>query len=320
MKILLFLILPALLSTQSEGKVSIISNMVHAKSYNASTAILLPNSHILIAEDERNQICDYPLVSGAKGQVLLDLDAVLDTHKKELDLEASCQSFDGKIVYWMGSHGNNKEGKRRSGREKLIATQLTQKDDGFSLKFLWSFDDLRDALVDWGEEHALAFRQATREGVPPKSKDGFNIEGLELSPSGKDLWIGFRSPLIEGKYALIAPWKSFVHGTQKPTQVDLGSPIILDLQGRGIRSLYRTVKGDYIISAGSVDRHEDFALFIWDGILGHAPQKMGANLQGLAPEGIVDAQYQQGRLTQVLLLSDWGENQESASQWVMVSY
>ena len=74
------------------------------------------------------------------------------------------------------------------------------------------------------------------------------MEGLAARPDGSSLLIGLRNPVANGRAVLI-PFlnpREVVNGEAKPK---LGTPITLDLGGRGIRSLdYSEARRAYIIS------------------------------------------------------------------------
>ena len=107
-----------------------------------------------------------------------------------------------------------------------------------------------------------------REGAEPESKKGFNIEGLAATPD-EHLLIGFRNPR-PGKEAVVITLKNPAEVVDEGKKPDFGKPKLLDLGGRGIRSIER-INNTYVIVAGPHGDVEDsdikppFALFTWSG-------------------------------------------------------
>ncbi|MEZ4333168.1 MAG: hypothetical protein R3F35_15515 [Myxococcota bacterium] len=118
----------------------------------------------------------------------------------------------------------------------------------------------------------------------PKRDDGFNIEGFALAPSSQTTaFVGFRAPLVPHyksggsarSRALLVPMvidQSYLTDSpfQSPGQdLDFGTPIELDLDGRSIRSIERNDEDEYVIIAGSTGEHgpppDDFRLYTWTG-------------------------------------------------------
>jgi hypothetical protein len=128
--------------------------------------------------------------------------------------------------------------------------------------------------------------------LPPK-KGGISIEGLSARPGG-GLLIAFRSPLIKGKALVVAlrnPDEVIDNGA--PAQYD--EPLLLDLDGRGIRSLeYWYARSSYLLIAGpESDGEEDYALMRWSGPLSTRPETLDGisfrdfQSENCAPEGLL---------------------------------
>src|ERR1043165_7727785 len=93
------------------------------------------------------------------------------------------------------------------------------------------------------------FNLAAASQREPKARGALNIEGLSATPDGH-LLIGFRNPIPGGK-ALLLPMltpDAVIHGQA----AKFGEPILLDLQGLGIRDMAFWA-GQYAIIAGSYD-------------------------------------------------------------------
>jgi hypothetical protein len=177
---------------------------------------------------------------------------------QEVDVEGSARV--GGIIYWIGSHSASKDGEPRPNRRRLFATQEDPADPGT----LRPVEAPYKGLIDDLEEDARyqPFHLAKAGEKAPKDEGALNIEGLAEAPDG-GLLIGFRNP-IPKKQALIVPLKN-------PTEVTrgqhgkFGDPILLDLDGLGIRSIERTPGGFYLIVAGKHDAGGPSRLFRWSG-------------------------------------------------------
>ena len=155
-------------------------------------------------------------------------------------------------------------------------------------------------------------------GRAPKD-GGFNIEGLASMSSGT-LLIGFRSPLAEGKKAIIVPLETpsaLIESGDGTAEVGgkakFGAAIPIDLEGRGIRSLER-VGEEYWIVAGPAGEdndsnaealHPKFRLYRWSGVAGGDPVPVGA--AGDFGESHPEAIFAIGNPAKLVVLADDGE-------------
>lgn len=205
--------------------------------------------------------------------------------KKELDLEAAARL--GDKVFWLGSHGNNKDGKSVPDRRVLFATTITEASGEFHISPAGR--PYRYLVEDFTEDPRLqAFHlgEAAANGRAPKDPGGFNLEGICATPDGH-LLIGFRNPIPHGR-ALLVPLlnpEAIIHGER----ARLGNPIQLDLQGRGVRDLilmgnaYFIVTGDYRggKTAGAVISQ----IYQWDGSA--AQPRLLVDLPQMNPEALI---------------------------------
>jgi hypothetical protein len=126
------------------------------------------------------------------------------------------------------------------------------------------YKDLRNDFRNSAELRKYKVTEAAK--LPPQSPGGLNIEGLAATPEG-DLLIGFRNPVPEGK-ALIVPIKN-PNKVITGKQAKLGPPILLALDGLGIRSIeYFHSKHAYLVLAGSSEADKPdsvFRLYEWSG-------------------------------------------------------
>lgn len=243
----------------------------------ASAGIPLDEKHFVVGDDEGNILRVY-----ARGQAdpvrNYDLSRFLIGRKKgsETDLEGAARVGDN--IYWISSHGRNKDGQLAPNRHRFFATRSIA--GGKLLDPIGKPYNhlLNDILTDKRFER---FELQAASKLAPKEQNGLNIEGLCAGPNGS-LLIGFRNPIPHGK-ALLLPLLN-------PAEIILGQlprfgeMIELDLGGRGVRDITRT--GDkFLILGGQHHTGKDFALYNWDGK--NQPQEIpGIKFGKLNPEGL----------------------------------
>lgn len=226
----------------------------------ASAVAFLDETHFAVANDEDNLLRVYRL--GEPGPVsALDVAGFLqlETKRPESDLEGAARA--GDLVWWIGSHGRNAEGKRAPNRQRLFATRIVPGVDGkpglapHGVPYLRLLDDLLEAPALQGFDLDAASKRA------PKEDDGLNIEGLAAAPDGR-LWIGLRNPVPEAR-ALLVPLLN-PEAVLRGERARLGDPARLDLDGLGVRDL--TWAGDRcFVLAGPIGGGGPFRLFLWRG-------------------------------------------------------
>jgi hypothetical protein len=231
-----------------------------------------------------------------------------DDDKRECDFEGAARV--GDRIFWITSHGPNKNGKKRPDRYRLIATDVKSADTNpvqlaGSRAALPAYGDL---LIDLAGDRRLSSLRLWELARTPPEKGGLNIEGLARTSEGT-LLIGLRSPLSQNEAVLIRLLNAneLVLGTE--TKAKLGDPVFLDLSSRGIRDIaFWEARNVYVIVAGSAtDGPDDFALFTWT--IGETPQELKDSagrsiaLGGLHPEALV--LHESGEL---LVLSDDGDD------------
>jgi len=265
----------------------------------ASAAVWLDARTFAVADDEDNVIRVYQWDGGGAPRYSLDLSAFLqaDPKEPEADIEGAAQS--GERVFWITSHGRNASGKDRPSRRRFFATRVLEQDGVVRLSptgrpYARLLEDLcADARLQ-------RFNLAAAARLPPKAAGALNIEGLATTPEGH-LLIGFRNPIPQGRALLVPLLKpsAVIEGAS----AKLGDPVLLDLGGRGIRSI--TEWGNrYLIAAGSHDGKGATRLYLWSGS-GHEPQRL-AKLPGdaLNPEALAISPGAENN--QLLVVSDDG--------------
>jgi hypothetical protein len=248
----------------------------------ASGGAALGTNLFAVADDEGNQIRVYRSDAGGLPQQVVDVDSFLQLEAgyPETDLEGA--TWLGDQIYWIGSHGRNREGKHRPNRHCFFATTVRVTTNGFRLVPVGT--NYKRLLKDLDKDPRLkAFDLADAAKRAPKSKGALNIEGLcAFGPDS--LLIGFRNPVPNGR-ALLVPLLN-------PSRVLLGrsahfgTPILLDLGGLGVRDLGNW-QGKILILAGPYDTEKNFRLFVWGGGTDRPEPIPGLDFRGLTPEALV---------------------------------
>lgn len=246
----------------------------------ASAGVALGKDHFVVADDELNVLRIYKRGQSAPvGQT--DLSKFLGTDPdKESDIEGAAAI--GNKIFWISSHGANKNGKVQERRRRLFATEIVDAAVPTVRETGKPYVGLLDVLSS--DPRFAKYDLAAAAGKPPKEEGALNIEGLAATRDGK-LLIGFRNPLPEKK-ALIVPIDNPEELVTSGATAKLGDPIEIKLDGRGIRSFER-VGSSYLIIAGPIDVKGDFDLYRWSGNPKDDPEKLEhVKLTGLNPEAL----------------------------------
>ena len=266
----------------------------------ASAAVALNAEHFVVAGDEGNTLRVYghgrPEPVGEA-----PLATFLGTGDKESDLEAAAAV--GKRIYWISSHGRNRQGKLRPDRQRFFATDV---DPGMQPSVTPAGTPYRGLLDDLVAAPTLAgLRLGEAAQLAPEAPGGLNIEGLAAMPDG-GLLVGFRNPVPNGR-ALLVPLLNPAElvGTVSGRKAVFGEPILLELRGRGVRSIDRALDGrGYWIVAGPASDAGAFTLYRWSGQTTDAPRIVDSSaLVGLRPEALFELPGGGGTLQ---ILSDDG--------------
>lgn len=250
----------------------------------ASAAIALDDQHFVVANDEENILkvyrsdCSGGLVSGISGR---DLNDYFDNNpdNKEVDIEGAAQL--GGVIYWITSHGRNREGKFKPERRQFFANKISIDDgDKYFEQVGHSYTRLFEDMLK--DERLKRYRLEASEKLPPKAKGGLNLEGLAVTPD-QELLIGFRNPIPQGKAILLPLTNPGELIKEKNAHAVFGDPIELDLNGLGIRSIeYWASQNRFIIIAGAFDGSDRFSLYQWSGLKEENPELI--EVTGLPPD------------------------------------
>lgn len=241
----------------------------------ASAAVAIGDGRFVVADDELDVLRVYQK-SSSKPVATLDLIDYLGNRKgtsknHEGDLEGA--AVIGDRIYWISSHA------RKGGdssidphRTRFFAIRISGAPNApaLALPAEAPYETLLAELV--ADPRFAILADASEHGPENGNPDGLNIEGLAATPEGA-LLVGFRNPQPENK-ALVVPLLNPRETLSRSARPRFGKLILLDLGGRGIRSI-EYVGGEYLIAAGPRGEagkspvRPAFALFRWSG----APDK-----------------------------------------------
>lgn len=256
-----------------------------------ASAVIALDGTLLVTDDEATTIAVYrdgalvdriSLLEPLQRALGRDLERD-DGAARELDLEAVERA--GERLWWLGSHGLNREGKERPNRRMLFATNLPTLSPGepSTLTVLGTPRDLRSALQAMPDLGPELLREAT---TAPKL-GGLNVEGLAVDRSSGSLLLGLRSPVTAGKAWIVELREPDAFVADPDATPQLSVRARLDLGGRGIRSMtWSETLGSYVIVAGPMGTDSDFALYRWDGAAEVAPLPYAVG--DLHPEGVTE--------------------------------
>ncbi|MBN2316152.1 MAG: DUF3616 domain-containing protein [Sedimentisphaerales bacterium] len=288
----------------------------------ASAAVAVGEELFLVADDENNVLRLYSITEPGLPIGTYDMTTFLDIDPEhpEADIEGATKV--GHRIYWMTSHGRNKDGKLRPNRYCFFATDIDVKNNNITVLPVGTpYKTLVQNLLKKKAVRHLGLDQATRlnafnlkkkdrEKLAPK-REGLNIEGLCTSADGKILYIGFRNPRPKDKLAghnkaLVVPLLDPDRVVEKGEAPTFGEPILWDFDGLGIRSMeYSIFHQAYFIIAGEADESDTFVLYRWSGERERQPvlaQKLTTTANHFNPEALIPFENS----NRLLLLSDDG--------------
>jgi len=283
----------------------------------ASAAVAVGKEMFIVADDENNVLRVYKTNHPYLPVFSYDLTEFLNIEPEYPEADIEGATMVGDRIYWITSHGRNRDGKIRPNRYRFFATSvevqnqdITIRPVGIPCKTLIHKLVKTATMRHLGLERAVRFDAINLKKLAPKEQ-GLNIEGLCASPDGKIMYIGFRNPRPVNRKtrraeALLIPLdnaKQVIEGAQEPI---FGEPILWDLKGCGIRSMeYSHFHKAYFIIAGPHNEESIFALYRWSGEKGTPPslvQGIDTDKRNFSPEVLVTFETCAG----FLILSDDG--------------
>ena len=270
----------------------------HTAMCDASAGAILSEDIFVAANDEDNALRLYRRDRDGGPVGVLELSRFLrvDQEHPESDIEGAARL--GDRLYWITSHGNNKDGKYRSSRHRFFATDVRRAGQDVTLVPVGK--PHKNLLRDMMKERRLrSLDLGAASRLAPKDEGGLNIEALCPTPEGR-LLVGFRNPIPQGRALLLILLNP--EGVLKGQSAQFGDPLFLELGGYGIRDMVWTGR-DYLVVAGSYDAEGVSRMYRWDG-RSTKPEPLGAvSFQGFNPEAVL---IDPADASRVLVLSDDG--------------
>ncbi len=279
--------------------------LVYHGTCDASAAVAVGQDMFIVADDENNTLRVYKTTQGGLPLYSYDMTEYLDIEPKYPEADIEGATIIGQRIYWITSHGRNKDGKTRPNRYRFFATIVKSQNGNVTIEPVGKpYKTLIHDLVKSENMRYLRLDRTTRfdAGELPKKErqklapkeGGLNIEGLCASADGKTIYIGFRNPRPIDKIknrakAIIVPLRNPESVLERGRPPIFGEPILLDLAGLGIRSMeYSRFHKAYFIIAGSFDDSPKFALYRWSGKKEKSPVIVRRlNQSDFSPEAMV---------------------------------
>lgn len=274
----------------------------------ASAAVFLDDRHFVMADDESNQLRIYDVThpAGPAGWAGMDVFLQVEAKSPEADIEGAAKV--GDRIYWITSHGRNKDGKPRPNRYRFFSTRAQSP----PVAGPWLHKEgapcrtLAEQLVAFASPVQEALAAATRFGANLSKKEqkklapkenGLNIEGLCPYPANESLLIGLRNPLFRAKgdsvqKAIVVELLNPAGIVENGQQARFGKVLLWDLGERAIRGMeYADKQKRFFILAGPTDSETTCAMYAWDGDFEKAPQLIHewSDADDFTPEAIAQA-------------------------------
>src|SRR5687768_15731187 len=114
----------------SAGTLSPIKN--HFGMCDASAAVPVGSNLFVVANDEDNILRIYKSDESGTAIYSQDLSSFLQINPKNPEADIEGATLIKNRIYWITSHGANKDGKQRPNRHRFFATDIEANDDKFS--------------------------------------------------------------------------------------------------------------------------------------------------------------------------------------------
>ena len=273
----------------------------YSGSSDGSTAIPTNDGYFWVGDDENQILRLYD--ADNSGAAVNEVNLV-ELGSAEVDIEGSFRKND--TIFWMGSQ-------LESERATIFSVKETGSGENTTVELIESYKGLRADLMAWdaNNEHGMG---ANHFGL----SQPFDVEALSIDPNNdKGALIGFRSVAINGN-GLVIPVNNFqaLASSEVKPSAEFGTPILLDLERRTLRSLECNAHGCLII-AGPHDNTTEFRLFTWSGNADDQPELRSADLmskinhgsyEGIVGLPTIDFLGTNGDAIEVELLIDMGTN------------
>lgn len=260
----LFGVLPLVLLLASHGA-GLAQELAFHGVCDGSGGIALPDGRIATVDDEKAPLIRIFSERGGQPIATVTIPGVSDVGN-EPDLEAGASI--GGMSLWIGSHARNSDGEDKPERQVLLGLPVAGILSGsVAPGTVRKVTTLRGPLQRWGAVHDLDLKAAfgppgETHGHLAAEKRGVNIEAMAYHPGRRELMIGFRNPVFDGK-ALVAPIRNH-EAVLAGDPPDFGDPVRLQLGDRGLRDMVWSERHDaMLLIAGPSGDDGSFALYRW---------------------------------------------------------
>jgi hypothetical protein len=282
------------------------STVVYRGTCDASAAARLGSRLFVAASDEDYILRIYDRKAPGMPRTTVDLAPFLKPAVQDSEPDIEGAAVVGDRIYWVTSHGRNKDREEQESRQRFFATSVAVTDDDVHIAPVGRpYTHLVRDLIKARELAGFDLERAST--LAPEEDGGLNLEGLAPTPEGH-LLLGFRNPVPDGVALVVAianPAEVIDRGT-RPVVSIAGR---LDLGGRGIRAIeFVPESKTYLIIAGAYDDAHDFRLYRWSGGLRDEATRIDVEMGDCKPEEMVITAVG-GRTHELEMLSDDGDRE-----------
>ncbi|MFZ2148779.1 MAG: DUF3616 domain-containing protein [Sedimentisphaerales bacterium] len=301
----IFYILICSTTSLALGKEQAAGTLVYRGASDASAAVAVTEDMFIVADDENNTLRVYKTTKGGLPIFSFDMSEFLGIEPEHTEADIEGATMIGRRIYWITSHGRNKDGKMRPNRYRFFATTIKVENGNVTITPVGTpCKTLIHSLVRAENMRYLRLDRATRfdtieltkkerQRLAPK-EEGLNIEGLCASADGKTIYIGFRNPHPIDRAtghikALVVPLNNPRQVIENGEAPIFGEPILWDLAALSIRSMeYSPFHRAYFVIAGGVDESPKYALYRWSGEREKGPVLVREFIQSnFTPEALI---------------------------------
>ncbi len=184
------------------------------------------------------------------------------------------------------------------GKSPLVDYGIRGSGAGTTLTYKGVYYGLEQDLIDWDNANGapLGLEAAAHAEQKDPTGAGLALEGLEFAPDGNTAYLALRVPLEPPSgsgartEALIVPVTNFTQlfSGNPAVHAQFGAPILMHLDGLGIREIRKNADNQYLILTGPpADAPEGTApqqaLWEWDGVAADAPVKLQTDVMANEP-------------------------------------
>jgi len=100
----------------------------------ASAAVAVGENMFVVADDENNILRIYETSEAGQPVASFDMTSFLDIEPDHPEADIEAAAMIGRRIYWITSHGRNKDGKMRPNRYRFFATEVLVENQSVKLR------------------------------------------------------------------------------------------------------------------------------------------------------------------------------------------